>query len=67
MEYDPTMPMLHSCSSPGCETRTLGTYCLEHEVQIRAKMVLERAQITDAHDEPLSAEAAEVAPGLGAA
>ena len=61
------MPMLHSCSFPGCETRTLGTYCLEHEVHIRAKMLLERAQAADAHDEPLTAEAAEIAPGLGAA
>jgi hypothetical protein len=56
------MPMLHSCGFPGCEIRTLSTYCLEHEVQIRAKMLAERVQAADACDEPLSAEATEVAP-----
>ena len=55
------MPMLHSCSFPGCEIRTLSTYCLEHEVQVRAKMLAERVQAADAYDEPLSAEAAEIA------
>ena len=55
------MPMLQSCSFPGCETRTLSTYCLEHEVVTRANMVAERAQAADACDEPLSAELAEVA------
>jgi hypothetical protein len=54
--------MLHSCALPGCEIRTLSTYCLEHEVQVRAKMLAERVQAADACDEPLSAEAAEVAP-----
>ena len=54
------MPMLHSCSFPGCEIRTLSTYCLEHEVQVRAKMLAERVQAADASDEPLSAEAAEI-------
>ena len=62
------MPMLHSCSFPGCETRTLTPYCLEHEVLIRAQMQAEREQALGALDEPLSAEAAEVAStGLGAA
>jgi hypothetical protein len=54
--------MLHSCAAPGCEIRTLSTYCLEHEVQVRAKMLAERAQAAEACDEPLSAEAVEVAP-----
>lgn len=61
------MPMLHSCSFPGCETRTLSTYCLEHEVQVRAKMLAERVEAAAASDEPLSAEAVELAPGLGSA
>jgi hypothetical protein len=56
------MPMLHRCAAPGCEIRTLSTYCLEHEVHIRAKMLAERAQAAEACDEPLSAEAVEVAP-----
>jgi hypothetical protein len=56
------MPMLHSCAFPGCEIRTLSTYCLEHEVEVRARMLAERVQAADACDEPLSAEAVEVAP-----
>lgn len=54
------MPMLHSCSFPGCETRTLSTYCLEHEVLTRANSLAELIE-ADASDEPLSAELAEVA------
>ncbi len=53
--------MLHSCSYPGCETRTLSTYCLEHEVVVRAKMLAERMEAVQACDEPLSAEVAEAA------
>ncbi len=50
--------MLHSCSYPGCDTRTLSTYCLEHEVVVEAGQ---------ACDEPLSADLAEAAsPGLSA-
>lgn len=56
------MPMLHSCSFPGCKTRTLSTYCLEHEVQVRAKMLAERVEAADASDEALSAEVAEITP-----
>ena len=55
------MPMLHSCSFAGCDTRTLSTYCLEHEVVLRAKALAERVQAAEAVDEPLSAEAAETA------
>jgi len=62
------MPMLHSCSFAGCDTRTLGTYCLEHEVVVRAKMLAERMQAAEARDEPVTAELAEVASsGLSAA
>ena len=35
--YDPSMPMLQSCTFPGCNTRTLSTLCLEHEVLTRAQ------------------------------
>jgi hypothetical protein len=62
------MPMLHSCGFSGCDTRTLSTYCLEHEVIVRAKMLAEQMESADARDEPLSAEVAEVTrPGLSAA
>jgi hypothetical protein len=62
------MPMLHSCSFEGCDTRTLSTYCLEHEVVVRAKMLAERMEAVEARDAPLTAELAEVAnPGLSAA
>ena len=60
------MPMLHSCGYPGCDTRTLSTYCLEHEVVVRAKMLAERMDAGQASDEPLSAELAEASPGLSA-
>ena len=55
------MPMLHSCGYPGCATRTLSTYCLEHEVVVRAKMLAERMEAGQACDEPLSAELADAA------
>lgn len=61
------MPMLHSCGFPDCGTRTLSTYCLEHEVVVRARKLAERMEAADARDEPLSAELAELArPGMGA-
>ena len=34
--------MLHSCSFPCCETRTLSTYCWEHELLIRNETEAER-------------------------
>lgn len=62
------MPMLHSCGFPNCATRTLSTYCLEHEIVVRTKMLAERTEAAEARDEPLSAEVAEVGnPGLSAA
>jgi hypothetical protein len=44
----------------------LSTYCLEHEVVVRAKMLAERMDPGQASDEPLSAELAEASPGLSA-
>ncbi|HUJ55757.1 MAG TPA: hypothetical protein VLW49_07195 [Gaiellaceae bacterium] len=36
------MPMLHGCAFPGCSTLTLSTYCVEHELLIRAAKQSER-------------------------
>lgn len=36
------MPMIRTCSAPGCRTRTLGEFCLEHE-PLPATAVDERA------------------------
>jgi hypothetical protein len=55
------MPMLKSCDFPGCDTRTLSRFCLEHEVLNRARAHAERAQAAGASEEPLSAEALEAA------
>ena len=52
------MPMLHGCAFPGCSTFTLSTYCVEHELLVRALKESERAQLT-AHDE--IADAADAA------
>ena len=40
--------MLHGCAFPGCSTFTLSTYCVEHELLVRAVKESERAQATDA-------------------
>lgn len=53
--------MLQSCTFPGCNTRTLSTLCLEHEVLTRAQAYAERAQADSAFDEPLSVELVETA------
>lgn len=37
------MPMLHGCGFPGCSTFTLSTYCVEHELLVRAVKESERA------------------------
>lgn len=50
------MPMLHGCAFPGCSTFTLSTYCVEHELLVRALKESERAQTISAFDEPLTAE-----------
>jgi hypothetical protein len=36
------MPMLHGCGFPGCSTFTLSTYCVEHELHVRALKEAER-------------------------
>lgn len=43
------MPMLHGCAFPGCSTFTLSTYCVEHELLVRALKESERAHA--AHDD----------------
>jgi hypothetical protein len=55
------MPMLHGCAFPGCSTLTLSTYCVEHELLVRALKESERSHAADA---PLSADTA-LAPGTG--
>lgn len=41
------MPMLHGCAYPGCSTFTLSTYCVEHELFVRA---LKESERTHSHD-----------------
>ncbi len=55
------MPMLHGCAFPGCSTFTLSTYCVEHELLVRAQKEAERALAVDhaiAADTALTADAA---------
>jgi hypothetical protein len=55
------MPMLHGCAFPGCSTFTLSTYCVEHELLVRALKESERAHAAlheDPADAALAAEAA---------
>jgi hypothetical protein len=58
------MPMLHGCAYPGCSTFTLSTYCVEHELLVRAVKeserghVLTHGDVTADADTALSAEAA---------
>jgi hypothetical protein len=54
------MPMLHGCAFPGCSTFTLSTYCVEHELLVRAVKESERAHAADAS---LAADAALSADG----
>jgi hypothetical protein len=64
------MPMLHGCAFPGCSTFTLSTYCVEHELLVRAVKESERAQATDvtvAADTALTADAALTAAAPEAA
>lgn len=51
--------MLHSCSFPSCDTRTLSTYCWEHEVLIRTEIEAERDQAA-MRDHALARELAEL-------
>ena len=41
------MPMLHGCAFPGCSTFTLSTYCVEHELLVRAVKESERTHAVD--------------------
>ena len=56
------MPMLHGCAFPGCSTFTLSTYCVEHELLVRALKESERAHAVSldepAEDAALSADTA---------
>ena len=51
--------MLHSCSFPSCDTRTLSTYCWEHDVLIRSEIEAERDQAA-VRDYALARELAEL-------
>ena len=46
------MPMLHGCAFPGCSTFTLSTYCVEHELLVRALKESERAHATSLDERP---------------
>ena len=62
--------MLHGCAFPGCSTFTLSTYCVEHELLVRAHKEAERALAVDhalAADAALSADAALTAAATDAA
>ena len=60
------MPMLHGCAFPGCSTLTLSTYCVEHELLIRAAKQSERLHgddgPVDGGTDALPAEAAAPTP-----
>jgi hypothetical protein len=56
------MPMLHGCAFPGCSTFTLSTYCVEHELLVRALKESERAS----HAASLHELAADVSAALTA-
>jgi hypothetical protein len=57
------MPMLHGCAFPGCSTFTLSTYCVEHELLVRALKESERAS----HAASLHGLAEDVSAALTAA
>ena len=64
------MPMLHGCAFQGCSTFTLSTYCVEHELLVRAAKESERSHLADAAlaaDTPLAADAAVLAAAPEAA
>jgi hypothetical protein len=52
------MPMLHGCAFPGCSTFTLSTYCVEHELLVRALKESERAHAAAQEDVAAAADAA---------
>jgi len=64
------MPMLHGCAFPGCSTFTLSTYCVEHELLVRAVKESERTHAADAllaADAALAADSALTAAAPEAA
>jgi hypothetical protein len=64
------MPMLHGCAFPGCSTFTLSTYCVEHELLVRAVKESERTHAADsalAADTPVTADTALTAGASDAA
>jgi len=52
------MPMLHGCAFPGCSTFTLSTYCVEHELLVRAAKESERGNVVMHEDVTAAADAA---------
>lgn len=52
------MPMLHGCAFPGCSTFTLSTYCVEHELLVRAMKESERGHPVAHEDATAAADAA---------
>ena len=52
------MPMLHGCAFPGCSTFTLSTYCVEHELLVRAMKESERGHVVAHEDAAAAADAA---------
>ena len=52
------MPMLHGCAFPGCSTFTLSTYCVEHELLVRALKESERVQGATHEETAATADAA---------
>jgi len=60
----PLMPMLHGCGFQGCSTFTLSTYCVEHELLVRASKESERLHGATSDltaDAPLTAAVGEEA------
>ena len=55
------MPMLHGCAFPGCSTFTLSTYCVEHELLVRAMKESERGHVVGDEDVTAAADAASTA------
>jgi hypothetical protein len=52
------MPMLHGCAFPGCSTFTLSTYCVEHELLVRAVKESERGHVVTHHEVTAAADTA---------
>ena len=46
------MPIVHECGYEDCSILTMGSFCLEHELQLAA----EEAALAELASEPVSAE-----------